>query len=279
MEQSLHWAGVDTSTRTFAVCVVDEQGNIIREAQLPADITDMHQFLSAASPISEVAFETGTTSIHPARALQALGYNVTVYHALSVQRFVRLMINKTDVNDARGLAELARLRGGQLRKVYLRPRHLSVLRMKLVTRERLMQMRKVNEAALMSLLHAHGVRADERVSSETSLRRVVEKLIAKAEVTYGASVREMTVPLLELSATLRAEELRIENDLKKYASMDDLCQRLIAIPGVGLISAISFITAVGDPSRFSRSGDVGAYLGLTPKIWKTGAFERKRGDI
>jgi transposase len=278
MDQGLQWAGLDTSTREFAVCVVDRAGKVVREARLPADIAAADEFLGGkASGIVSVALETGTTSIHPARALRELGYDVSLFHALSVHRFVRMKLNKTDANDARGLAEIARAGGGQVQKVYLKPVELSVLRTKLVMRERLLQMRKVNETAMMSLFHAFGVRANGTVSSQKSLRRIVGEMIAAVESRYDIPIRTLAKPLLDLSISLRRDELRIEKDLKNYVIKSDVGRRLMEIPGVGVITAVSFITAIGDPARFSRSDDVGAYFGLTPRVWKTGAYSRKRG--
>jgi len=277
MDQGLRWAGLDTSTREFAVCIVDQAGNVVREATLPADIAAADEFLGGkSSGIVGVALETGTTSIHPARALRELGYDVSLFHALSVQRFIRMKLNKTDANDARGLAEIARAGGGQVQKVYLRPVELSILRAKLVMRERLLRMRKVNEAAMMSLFHAFGARASGPVSSQKSLRRVVNEMIGTVESSYGIPIRGLTKPLLELSISLRQHELQIENDLKAYVTKSDVGRRLLEIPGVGVITAVSFITAIGDPARFPRSDDVGAYFGLTPKVWKTGVYSRKR---
>lgn len=278
MSQSLQWAGVDTSTRTFAICVIDNDGQTIDDADLPADVAAVRNFLDCHAPdLAGVALETGTTSVHLARSLTGFGYPVSVYDASKVQRFLNLRPNKTDANDARGLAEIARVGSPHIRGVYQKSLDMWVLRSKLVIRERVIQMRKVNERALMSLFHGYGVRADEHVSSQTSLHRVVLKMIVSVERSYEVPIRELAMPLLALSASLRREELRLENDLKRYARKSDICRRFMEIPGVGVITAVSFLTAIGDPSRFSKSEDVGAYLGLTPQTWQTGQYVRKRG--
>jgi len=278
MSDSLCWAGVDTSTRTYAVCVTGDGGKILSEAELSADAEAVHAFLSGQPRIPvQVALETGTTSVHLARALTEMGYPVSVYDAFKVHRFLQTHPNKTDNSDARGLAEIARIGCERLKKVYIRPLRLAVPRSKLVIRERLMKMRKLNEAAMMSLFHAYGVRADERVSSSTSLRRVLPKMIKAVERNYDIPIRQLVTPLLRLSLTLRKEELRLENELKAFAAQDETCRRLMEIPGVGVITAVSFVTAVGDPFRFKRTEDVAAYFGLTPRVWRTGSYVRRRG--
>lgn len=277
MEGNFRWAGVDTSTRAYAICVVDQFGVVIDEADLPARAADADAYLSSFSTdLMGIALETGTTSIHLSRALAAQGYPVAVYDAFKVHRFLQLRRNKTDSNDAKGLAEIARIGGAQLPQVYIKPVQLSVLRSKLVIRDRLIKMRKVNEGAMMSLLHSFGVRADGRVSSATSLRRIVGKMIRTAERAYDVPIRQLVAPLLSLSIHLRREERRFEKEIMEYATKDETCRRLMEIPGVGPITAVSFVTAIGDPSRFEKAVNVGAYLGLTPKIWRTGVYSRNR---
>jgi len=63
-----------------------------------------------------------------------------------------------------------------------------------------------------------------------------------------------------------------------------VCRRLMTVPGVGPIVALSFVTAVDDPTRFSTPEDIGAYFGLTPKQYQSGETDirggiSKRGDL
>jgi transposase len=48
----------------------------------------------------------------------------------------------------------------------------------------------------------------------------------------------------------------------------------MTIPGIGLLTAIAFITAIDDPVRFAKSSSVGAYLGLTPRRYQSGEADR-----
>jgi transposase len=60
---------------------------------------------------------------------------------------------------------------------------------------------------------------------------------------------------------------------------NELCRRFMQIPGVGPIAALSFMTAVEDPSRFKRSRDVAAYFGLTSRRWHSGSSIDVQGRI
>jgi hypothetical protein len=75
----------------------------------------------------------------------------------------------------------------------------------------------------------------------------------------------------------------LEKELVRHARHHAVCRRLSSVPGVGVLTAIAFVTAIDDPSRFCRATDVGAYLGLTPRRYQSGEVDRagrisKRGD-
>src|SRR5690242_5658040 len=62
-----------------------------------------------------------------------------------------------------------------------------------------------------------------------------------------------------------------------------VCRRLLVVPGVGAVTALTFATAIDNPARFARSRDVGAHLGLTPRKYASGEIDRngaisKSGD-
>jgi hypothetical protein len=65
----------------------------------------------------------------------------------------------------------------------------------------------------------------------------------------------------------------IDADLKRMARNSEACGRLMAIPGVGPITALAFAAAIDDPARFRRSRDVGAYLGLVPRRYQSGEID------
>jgi transposase len=70
--------------------------------------------------------------------------------------------------------------------------------------------------------------------------------------------------------TLCVAAQALENDLKKIARESSLARRLMTVPGVGPIVALSFIALVDDAGRFRRASDIGAFLGLTPRRYQSG---------
>jgi transposase len=76
-------------------------------------------------------------------------------------------------------------------------------------------------------------------------------------------VTELIEAMLNARAALWKEYLKLHELVIKFVAGHELCRRLMQIPGVGPVAALSFVTAIDDPSRFKRSRDVAAYFGLT----------------
>ena len=106
------------------------------------------------------------------------------------------------------------------------------------------------------------------------------KLSAVGRVGFEARVRELiggnallaalTEPVLRARAALWSEYSKLHALLVRTVGRDELCQRFMAVPGVGPVVALTFKTTVDDPARFKRSRDVGAYAGLTSKRIQSG---------
>ena len=106
------------------------------------------------------------------------------------------------------------------------------------------------------------------------------KLSAVGRVGFEARVRELigadallaalTEPVLRARAALWSEYSKLHALLVRTVGRDELCQRFMAVPGVGPVVALTFKATVDDPARFKRSRDVGAYAGLTPKRIQSG---------
>jgi transposase len=85
--------------------------------------------------------------------------------------------------------------------------------------------------------------------------------------------------LLNARAALWKEYCRLHDLLVKFVAGHELCRRFMQIPGVGPVAALSFVSAIDDPSRFKRSRDVAAYFGLTSRRWQSGSSIDVQGRI
>ncbi|MGY3413666.1 hypothetical protein ACVWZV_009833 [Bradyrhizobium sp. GM5.1] len=98
-------------------------------------------------------------------------------------------------------------------------------------------------------------------------------------VAHDALVSELIDAMLNARAALWKEYCRLHDLVVRLVAGHELCRRFMQIPGVGPIAALSFMTAVDDPSRFRRSRDVAAYFGLTSRRWQSGSSIDVKGRI
>ena len=90
--------------------------------------------------------------------------------------------------------------------------------------------------------------------------------------------------MLQARASLRAEEAKLHRMLLRIVHADAVCRRFMTAPGIGAVVAVSYRTAVDDPTRFHKSRDLGPYFGLTPSKYQSGEVDRtgritKVGDV
>lgn len=209
-------------------------------------------------------------SAHLATGLRRQGFTVAVMDALQVHRVLSLKRNKTDTNDARGIAEITRTGRDYLTEVYVKSAACYEVRAQLIMRHRLVQQRLANENMIRGLLRVYGGRVEPGAKSAATYReRVVQQLLLIND-HEGINLRPRILPVLDLCERLQADAERIEAELEALAAANPVCRRFMAVPGVGAITALSFFTAVEEPDRFRRADDVAAYLGLTPRVYQSG---------
>ena len=81
------------------------------------------------------------------------------------------------------------------------------------------------------------------------------------------------VPLLDARTVLYKTYLKLDNAVKGLVRAHPVCRRLMSIPGVGPVTALTFKAAVDDPSRFKSSRTVAAHFGLTPRRFQSGELD------
>ncbi|MBB4101408.1 IS110 family transposase [Sphingomonas kyeonggiensis] len=275
------WIGIDAGADTVAICILDSSGNIVSERQSDASAVAISEVLPASRDALVVGLEAGAAAIHLAKGLRKVGYNVRVLETRHVHAFLGLRQNKSDRNDARGIADILRLGWQSVPEVLVKSERSQRLRSELVLRHRLMQQRMATESAMRGILRVNGGKIN-RAWSGTHLEKSVVAEIERLRAD-DIDLSEVLLPTLEAVVAVRRTLETITRRLTRIARDDDVCSRLMTVPGVGCISALSFYTAIDDPSRFARNEDVGPYLGLVPKLNQSGQSSRmgrisKRGN-
>jgi transposase len=173
-------------------------------------------------------------------------------------------LNKTDVNDAFGIAQV--VRSGWYRPVAIKSLQSCRIRALLSARSELVAIRTTLYNQIRGLLKTFGV-VLAAGKGGTFERAVLTRCPA------DPLIRSAIDALLEAWRVAGERRQRLDSQLLRLARTHEACQRMITIPGVGAITALTFTTAIDDPNRFSRSTDVGAFLGLTPRRYQSGEVD------
>jgi len=266
------WVGLDVGEREMMVCVINADGMRVREEMIPASTAALDMLLRPMrrGNIAVVAMEAGSTSIRLARGLAHLKYDVAVFETRQLGTYLGIRQNKTDRNDARCIAEVARTGRGIVSEVLVKSSECQRVRSLLAMRQNFVRMRVSGESGLRGLLHLYGGKLSHS-STAKMLRLHVSAEIARLKKEEKIDLREEADPMLCVCEAMR---LYLEGLSKKLAAMakaNPVCRLFMEIPGVGPLTALSFYSAIDDPFRFARNEDVGPYLGLVPRVRQSGA--------
>ncbi len=256
------FVGLDISLDETHICVVDEGGRIIKEARSLSEPQAIAKAIRhKGRRIEHVGLETGNLSQWLYEGLVKEGFSVSVMEARHVRAAFAAMRVKTDRNDARGLAQLVRL--GWFKRVHVKSLDAQETRALLTTRTFLIEKIGATENSLRAALRNFGLKMGS-VTRKTWEPRA-------RELADGNELLEGIVDaMLRVRTLLRKELVKIDGQLNGLAKSDPVTRLLMTTPGVGVVVALSFRSAVDDPDRFPRSRDVGAWLGLTPRRWQSG---------
>jgi len=264
------WIGLDVGADETTVCATDDSGTVLFEVPVASSPSALHDVLKRDKRrIRFIGLESCSFGIVLCRGLLKLGYPVAMFEARQASKFLAIRKNKTDKNDARGLADIARLGRGTVSEVRVKAAECQRLRSTLVTRQKLIQLRIAMEGNMRSLFRLNGGKLNSSYSA-AALRRNVSEELRRLRRSEKIDLTEEVAPLLALSVATRAYIEDLDKRLSKRAEEEPVCQRFLDIPGVGPITALAFYSAVDDPHRFRRNADIGAYFGLVPRVRQSG---------
>lgn len=272
------FAALDVSQDQTAICVVGQDGAIMGEVKVATCPDAISDWLSSWSgDLERVGMETGPLAVWLWNALTARGLPIVCLDARHANGVLKMMPNKTDRHDARGLAQIVRT--GWFKAVRIKSHGAYVARAMLTARDTLVGMRVRLENEIRGLLKTFGIMFGKRVGG---FKRRAEEIVAKE-----LAIAPELVPIFEALIRARRDILeriaaldsRIRASAKRHATV----RLLMTAPGIGPITAMAVVAAFDDAARFRRSSSAGAYLGLTPRRYESGEISRngrvsKRGD-
>ena len=257
-----HYAGVDVSLELSSVCVVDAQGKIVKETKVSSEPEALVSFFKGLGfPMKRIGLEAGPLSQWLHTGLAQAGFETVLLETRHVKAALSAMTVKTDRKDARGIAQLLRM--GWFRAVHAKSIGSQEVRALLVARKQLLGRLIDVELSIRGILRGFGLKVGPvtRKAFEPRIRELV---------TGQATLERIAGAMLSARAALKAEYEKLHKAVLAIVREDAVCRRLMTVPSVGPLVAITYKSAMDDPSRIAKSKAAGALFGLTPKKYQSG---------
>jgi len=264
-----HFVGLDVSVKETSVCVVDDAGKVILEQKVRTEPEDIIALLtSLGATFGRIGIEAGPLSQWLVNALTAAELPVICVETRHMKALTAQQINKTDRNDARGIAQMMRV--GLFKPVHVKTLVAQEQRMLLTSRKLLQRKLLDVESDLRGTLRNFGLRVGVVSGSryEARVRELVEGFPGLAAIAE---------PLLNVRRVMRQQFAVLHKMLLDTVRGDPVCRRLMTAPGVGAVVALTYRATVDQPQRFVHSRAVGAHVGLTPKRYQSGEIDYDGG--
>ena len=261
-----HYAGLDVSVKETSVCIVDGAGKVIREVKIATEPEAIRAVLvDETFTIERIGLEAGPLSQWLYSGLAEAELPIICVETRHMKAALSAQLNKSDRNDARGIAHMMRV--GLYRPVHVKTLASQKRRMLLTARQ---------------LLQAKALDIENDLRGTLCL-----KVGTVGAVKFEARICELVAdhpdlaaivePLLIARRVLREQLGVLHRRLLAIVRQDDVCRRLMSVPGVGPMVALAFRATVDVPARFKNSKAVGAVFGLTPRRHQSGEIDRIGG--
>jgi len=261
-----YFAGLDVSVKDTSVCIVDGTGKVVREVKVASEPDALLQVLrNRAYRLKRIGLEAGPLSQWLFSALGEANLPVICVETRHMRAVLQAQINKTDRNDARGIAQMMRV--GLYRPVHVKTLRSQKLRM-LLTHRKLLQSKAIAvENDLRGTLRNFGLKVG--MAGATKFEGRIKELIENLP-----DLAVLVEPLLIVRRVLREQIGVLHRRLLAVVRNDEVCRRLMTTPGVGPVVALTYRATVDVPARFRKSKSVGAVFGLTSAKYQSGEIDR-----
>src|SRR5271170_374730 len=243
-----HFGGLDVSVKEASVCIVDDTGKIVREVKVASEPEALLAVLkNPAYGFKRIGLEAGPVSQWLYSALAEAGLPTICVETRHMRAVLKAQINKTDRNDARGMAQMMRV--GLYRVVHVKTLRSQKLRM-LLTHRKLLQSKAIAiENDLRGTLRNFGLKVGiaGKVKFEARIKELVQNF---------PDLAVLVEPLLVVPRVLCEQLGILHRRLLAVVRDDDVCRRLMTVPGVGPVVALTYRATVDVPTRFRKSVDV-----------------------
>ena len=216
---------------------------------------------SNAPSAVRIGLESGPTATWLLTELKQLGLPVICIDARHAKAVLKMQINKSDRNDAAGIARI--MQTGWFKEVRVKDLDSHSVRALLASRALLVKIKRDLENQVRGLLKNLGLVIGRAKLNVFAVR--AEELI-KSRPELMAAVR----PLLDARNAIEQQVDDLDRKVMRLAGNNAQVRRFMTALGVGPITALCFLATIDDPTRFERSRSVGAYTGLTTRRYASG---------
>lgn len=263
-----YYVGLDVSLKTTAICILNETGKRTQEGEVDSTPEAIHSFLKKLDlEVELIGLESGSLTHYLKKGLLKMQYRVAVMESRKMAAILATIINKTDKNDARGIAEA--LRVGHFQECVHRSDDAVEIRTLLNLRQTAIEERTHSITSLRGHLKVYGIKFSKKAGK--TFREKVEDSIKELRPRVQRSIKS----LLNILDALNEEIKVLTKEVEEVASADEDAKLLQTVDGVGPITALAFKAEIDDPKRFKNSKDAAAYIGLTPSQYSSGETHRQ----
>ena len=265
--------GIDLAKNVFQLHMADKFGKKIDAKRLSRN--KLIEFLANIPPCL-IGIEACGGAHYWARKFQELGHEVKMMAPQFVKPYVKS--NKNDSNDAQAIAEA--VTRPSMRFVSIKTSHQQDIQCVHRIREGLIKQRIAVSNQIRGLLAEYGIVFPEGFFALKSKLPIV---IDDNQNGLTPVSRELFYDLLE-QFNYTSEKVKFyDMKITLLAKENETCQRIMAIEGIGPMTATAIVAAVGDANVFKNGREMSAWLGLVPKHVASGEKKKmlgitKRGD-
>ena len=261
----VHYVGLDVSLKQTSICVVNQLGSIVREGVVDSEPEAIAAFVRLNAPGAvRIGLETGPTATWLWTELKQLGLPVICIDARHAKAVLKMQINKSDRNDAAGIARI--MQTGWFKEVRVKDLDSHSVRALLASRALLVKIKRDLENQIRGLLKNLGL-VIGRAKMNMFVVRAAELIEDRPELAAAVE------PLLKAREAVEKQIADLDRKVMRLARNDVQVRRFMTAPGIGPITALCYLATIDDPTRFKRSRSVGAYVGLTSRRYASGEVD------
>ena len=260
--------GIDLGDKKHAICVLDHAGKVLEERMMTNNRESLRR-LSKKYPEALMVMEVGSHSPWLSRFLTALNHRVIVANPRKV-RAIYQSTRKSDERDANMLARIARVDESLLFPIEHGSEEAQRDLLQIKLRDNIVRQRVDVISSVRFTLKSMGISL--KSPNTNYFARYARKALSEDHV----EVAQLVEPSLLVIDAMTAQIKQLDKELEELADTKyPITQKLRDIRGVGTITSLAFVLTIGDPARFEKARDVGAYLGLVPKRDQSGDLDKE----